>query len=195
MCPHWYFCSLSAFLPRCKKPSLSCPTLHLLRCPLHCPRILRIKDPLWRTKEHIAPGRRLPPHPPTLPPEDQPETETEIEIGTERETETETEKEIGIGIEIGKETETGLKGGTKTKRRKNTRGGRDRSRSRGQGRRANTRFPVPTGDPTGPGKIQSCLHSTLSAAGLGSLKGFNLIFIFITHAYILFLTDCITKLL
>lgn len=142
---------LSTFLPRCKKPSLSCPTLRLLRCPLYRQRILRIKEPLWRTKERIAPGRRLPPHPPTLPPEDQQETETEIEIGTERETG--REKEIGIEIEIGKETETetGPKGETKTKRRKNTRG--DRDQSQGQGRRANTPFPVPTGDPTGPGKI------------------------------------------
>ncbi len=141
--------SCISFVSRCKKPSLFCLTLRLLKCPLHRLYILRIKDPPQRPMEPIAARRPHPAHPPTLPPEEQPETDTGTKIETERETETET------------------KGGTKTKRRKNTKGGQDR------GRRPDTPFPVPTGDPAGPGKttwIWPCTHSKLSGeGGRGSL--------------------------
>lgn len=114
-------------------------------------------------------------------PEEQPETETVIETGRERgiereieteiETERETEKKREIEIETEKkreietERETGTKGGTKTKRRRNIRRGQDPDR--GQRRRANTPFPVPTGEPAGPGKTpaKQCTQSKLSVVG------------------------------
>ena len=118
-------------------------------------------------------------------PEEQPETETVIETGrergrergiereietereTEREKEIETEKKRETEIETERETEreTGTKGGTKTKRRKNIRRGQDPDR--GQRRRANTPFPVPTGEPAGPGKTptKQCTQSKLSLVG------------------------------
>lgn len=105
---------------------------------------------------------------------------TEIEIETEREIETEKKREIGTEKkrEIETERETGTRGGTKTKRRKNIRRGQDPDRGQGQRRRANTPFPVPTGDPAGPGKAPTkrCTQSSQWLAGrfYPSVQRFNL---------------------
>lgn len=144
----------------CKKLFLLLWILHLLKYPLHHLFMLRIKDCLWRTIEATTAGSPHPSRhhlPRILPP---PKVQNATEIVTEIVTEIETEIEIGIVTEIETEIETGTdretetrigtKGETKTKRRKNTRGGQDPGQHRDQ--RANTPFPVPTGDPAGPGK-------------------------------------------